>query len=139
VEDGWPVRSGAEALESLLRGFEDDEGWSAAPMLHAPPPAILEGRIDVARSLARPADDQPAGLPAVALKVLGLFRDAGLRRQVAIAAEQQRQFNEAVIHALEAQDVMNREQTAMTLLLALDILGRLQVSVPERTDPPAER
>jgi GT2 family glycosyltransferase len=139
VEDGWPVRSGAATIESLLRGFEGDEGWDASPMLYAPPPAILGGRIDAARDLARPADDQPGRLPSIALRVLDLFRDVGLRRKVAIVQEQQRQFNEAIVHALEAQDVMNREQTALSLLLALDILGRLSVNQPGRAASPSER
>ncbi|HYI14192.1 MAG TPA: glycosyltransferase family 2 protein [Thermomicrobiales bacterium] len=139
VEDGWPVRSGAAGIESLLRGFEAEEGWNVAPMLHSPPPAILERRIDAARDLAQPPEDQPGRLPSIALRVIGMFRDVGLRRQVAIALEQQRQFNEAVVHALEAQDVMNREQTAITLLLALDILGRLQANPSETTAPPMER
>jgi GT2 family glycosyltransferase len=139
VEDGWPVRSGAAGIESLLRGFAGDEGWNAATMLYSPPPAILEARIDAVRNLARPADDQPGRLPSIALRVMGLFRDAGLRRRVAITTEQQRQFNEAVVHALEAQDVMNREQTATTLLLALDILGRLSVNQPEIVASPEER
>ena len=139
VEDGWPVRSGAAGIESLLRGFTGDEGWDSAPMLYSPPPAILEARIDAARSLARPADDQTGRIPVIGLRVLGLFRDVGLRRQVTIALEQQRQYNESVVHALEAQDVMNREQTALSLLLALDILGRLQVNQQETADAPAER
>ncbi len=139
VEGGWAVRSGAAGVESLLRGFANDEGWDAAPMLYAPPPAILEGRIDAARDLARPADDRPDRLHSIALRVLGLFRDVGLRRQVAIVQERQRQFNDAIVHALEAQDVMNREQTAMTLLMALDVLGRLQAIASETTAPPAER
>jgi hypothetical protein len=78
-------------------------------------------------------------LSSIALRVLGLFRDVGLRRQVGIAHEQQRQFNEAIVHALEAQDVMNREQTAITLLLALDILGRLSLNRPETSAPPTGR
>ncbi len=139
VEDGWPIRSGAAGIESLLRGFEDKEGWDVPPMLYSPPPAILEGRIDAARSLARPIEDQPGRLPSIALRALGLFRDAGLRRRVAIMTEQQHQFNEAIVHALEAQDVMNREQTALSLLLALDILGRLSVNQPGRVASPAER
>ena len=139
VEDGWPVRSGAAGIEALLRGFEAYEGWDAPPMLHAPPPAILERRIDAARDLTTAPVDQPGRWPALGLRVLGLVRDIGLRRQVQIALDQQRHFNDAVVHALEAQDVMNREQTAMTLLLALDILGRLRISAPERAAPPEER
>ncbi|MEX1158041.1 MAG: glycosyltransferase family 2 protein [Thermomicrobiales bacterium] len=139
VEDGWPGHSGAAAIESLLRGFEGAEGWNPPPMLHAPPPAILEGRIDAARRLVAPPDDEPGRLPPIALHALGLVRDVGLRRQVRIALDQQHNFNEAIVHALEAQDVMNREQTAMTLLLALDILGQLRFSQSETAAPPAEQ
>ena len=139
VEDGWPLRSGAAAIEALLRGFEYHEGWGSASMLYGQPPAILAGRIDTARSLVNSIEDQPGTLQAVALRLLGLFRDVGLRRQVRIIQEQQRQFNDAVVHALEAQDVMNREQTAMTLLLALDILGRLPVNRSETAIAPAEQ
>lgn len=139
IEEGWPVRSGAEAIEALLRGYSDHEGWNAPRVLHAPPPAILEARVDAARTLAGAPVDEPGGLSSLGLKVLGLVRDVGLRRQVRMALDQQRQFNDAIIHALEAQDVMNREQTAMTLLLALDILGRLQLSALETAAPPDER
>lgn len=139
IEDGWPVKSGAAGIEALLRGFEGSEGWDAPRVLHAPPPAILEGRIVAAREFAEPPDDQAGRLPSLGLRVLGLVRDVGLRRQVKIALDQQRHFNDAIIHTLEAQDVINREQTAMSLLLALDLLGRLRVSAPERTAPPAER
>jgi GT2 family glycosyltransferase len=139
IEDSWPARSGAAGIESLLRGYDDREGWDAPAALHAPPPAILEPRIDAARELTRPPDDAPSGMTSLGLRVLGLMRDVGLRRQVRIALDQQRQFNDAVIHTLEAQDAINREQTAMTLLLALDLLGRLRASAPERADPPVEQ
>ncbi|HEX5164258.1 MAG TPA: glycosyltransferase family 2 protein [Thermomicrobiales bacterium] len=139
IEDGWPARSGAAAVESLLRGYENREGWDAPAALHAPPPALLELRIDAARELARPRDDAPAGMRSLGLRVLGLVRDVGLRRQVQIALDQQRHFNDAIIHTLEAQDAINREQTAMTLLLALDLLGRLQTNVPEKAAPQAEQ
>ncbi len=139
VEDGWPLRSGATAIESLLRGFEGNEGWNAPAILRAPPPAILERRIDAARDLAGAPHDQPGRLPSIALRMFGLVRDVGLRREVKMALDQQRQFNDAIVHALEAQDVMNREQTAMTLLLALDTLGRLPVSEPETAAPQAEQ
>lgn len=139
VEGGWPAKSGAAGIESLLRGYDTHEGWNAPEVLLSPPPAILEQRIDAARALASPPDDQPERLTTIGLRLLGLIRDVGLRRQVKIALDQQRHFNDAVVHALEAQDVMNREQTAMTLLLALDILGRLPVNGPETAAPPLEQ
>lgn len=139
VDDDWPARSGAAGIESLLRGDGGPASWDAVPSFHAPPPAILEGRINAARAYAQPPDSQPGKLPAIGLRLLGLVRDVALRRQVGIALDQQRHFNAAIVHALEAQDAMNREQTAMSLLLALDLLGRLRISSAERAEQPAER
>jgi hypothetical protein len=139
VEEGWPSRSGAAAIESLLRGFTRGEGWDPPPVLHAPPPATIGGRIDTARHLAGPPADELGRMPSLALRAVSLFRDFGLRRQFKIAIDQQRNFNNAVVNALEAQDVMNREQTAMTLLLALDVLGQLRFNQPETVAPLAEQ
>jgi hypothetical protein len=139
IEDGWPSRSGAAGIESLLRGYDNREGWDAPAAFHAPPPAILEPRIDAARKLARPPLDAPRGLTSLGLRVLGLVRDVGLRRQVRMALDQQQHFNDAIVHALEDQDAINREQTALTLLLALDMLGRLRANAAETAVPPAER
>ncbi len=138
-DDSWPDRSGAAAVEALLRGFDHREGWDMQRVLHAPPPAILEGRIDAARERAGAPVDEPGRMTSFGLRMLGLVRDVGLRRHMEMALAQQRQFNDAVVHALEAQDVINREQTATTLLLALDMLGRLRVSQSGTTASQAER
>jgi hypothetical protein len=100
---------------------------------------MLRHQVAAARKVAGPPADEASGSKALALRVFGIFRDVALRRQVQMLAEQQRQFNEIVVDALETQDIMHREQTAMTLLLALDILGRLPVSEPRRADSPAEQ
>jgi hypothetical protein len=139
VDDDWPSRSGVAGIESLLRGFEGREGWDAMTPFHESLPAMLRDQVAAARGVSGPPADEPSGSKALALRLLGIVRDVGLRRQVRMLAEQQRQFNEIVVDALETQDIIHREQTAMTLLLALDILGRLRVSEPRTDDSPVEQ
>jgi|GEM_PF-898044 len=139
VGEGWPDNSGAAGIESLLRGTEGQSEWNVPTLFHESLPGMLRHQIDTARGLANPPTDQATGAKALGLRFLGIFRDVGLRRRVQMLAEQQRQFNETIVQALETQDITNREQTAMTLLLALDLLGHLTFSGEGRADPPVER
>jgi GT2 family glycosyltransferase len=138
--EDWPLHSGADAIEALARGVDGrvEACWNARSLIANPPPAVLEGRINHARNLAAIARETPSASTFGARLRGALRRAAGTLARSDASRDPQQRFNEAIVHVLEAQDAVNREQTALTLLLALDLAGQLQITRRETAVLPAE-
>lgn len=125
-------RSGAAAIEILLRGLGVEEAWNARSPLPDAPFDRLNEPIDDLRAR------QQIALPSGAGRLFGRMWDRAQRQLVSSldrTLNDQRAFNSAVVAAFGQQDRINREQTASVILLALDLLGRLR-SDDSGTDVP---
>lgn len=136
LSDDAIARSGAGAIELLLRGFDRSAGWDSRSALpDAPFTRMVEPLADLR---AR----QHVALPSGSGGLIGKVWDKAQRQVISSldrALNDQRAFNSAVVAALEQQDRINREQTAAVLLLALDLLGRLRTGEVETDAPREER
>jgi O-antigen biosynthesis protein len=127
VEDAdWPIRSGAEAIELLARSGR----LSSTRFLTTLQGDRLVDSIHLIRELPDLADPRPRELTpndGVLRRVKRFLSRFSGRLYAEEIYWQQRQFNESVVRAFEAQDRLNREMTAQ-LLLALLLIGRRQVA-----------
>jgi O-antigen biosynthesis protein len=135
----WPERSGAAALEAVLRGSDSADDWLASSLLVGPAPSALAAHVDVLRA-GWDVRGEPlrSGIPLVA-RLRNWVNNLGPRWYVDDALARQREFNAAVVRAVDAQDQLNREQVAALFLLAIDALGRLRFSADDReSDDPRQ-
>jgi hypothetical protein len=122
---------GAESIDMLLRGLDPLAAPGAAlsvPLAPAVPALGLEDLRTARGVRGRPLTSRIPLLGAMR----NLVNDLGPRWYIDRALAEQREFNDAVVRALEAQqdhnraqDRVNRERLAGTLLLALILLERL--------------
>lgn len=128
--DGLTI-AGANAIESLARSVEVWDG-----------PAVLDQDVydQATHALAEvrqhwDTSRKPLNTRNPLLRLAGKLDNAfGPRRYLDAALGSQRAFNASVVRALEAQERVQREQLAATLLLAIDLIGRLQersMPIPE--------
>ncbi|MEZ4568988.1 MAG: hypothetical protein R2849_01375 [Thermomicrobiales bacterium] len=128
----WEEEVGVEGIEMLLRGADPLADASSAVWTAPTYPLADVGLADLHARRSVEGHSIAARVP-----VLGwfrnLFNNLGPRWYVDDVVAQQREFNDAVVRAFEAQadqnarqDRLNREQTAAVLLIALETLGRLR-------------
>ncbi|MDQ4045362.1 MAG: glycosyltransferase family 2 protein [Chloroflexota bacterium] len=135
LSDDAIERSGAGAIELLLRGLDGTSAWETQSTL---PDAPFSRMIDPLEDLR---SRQHVALPSGSGGLIGKVWDKAQRQVISSlnrALNDQRAFNSAVVVAFEQQDRINREQTAAVLLLALDLLGRLRSDGLERDAQRAE-
>lgn len=130
----WPEQSGLSGTEAVLRNPDAPEAGLPVTALHA---ALLPGVREaleaarVAAAIPEPLPDPPG--PAARLRMR--FADGREMQRIAEALLRQHEFNRAVVAALEAQDKLNREQLALVLTLALDLLQYLPITHPPGSAP----
>lgn len=130
----WSYETGAAAIEEVARAPLAAADWSRLP---GAPGGALTGLSDALAAARRTAPlPQPPQARGRVGRLLQVFSPRW-RAWLDEALAQQRHANEALLAALSTQDQLNREQTALALTLALDLLNR----VPPRDDhdePPVE-
>jgi hypothetical protein len=114
TDDGWRERSGAEAIESTLRGVE---GWERVSLLPVQAPGSMQAHLEELRAIWAVPHHGPVR--------------SRLHRAIDRLFSDQRAFNGAVVRAFEMQDRLNQQQTANLLLIALDLLDHLRPSERE--------
>lgn len=131
-DPGVPEAVGVEGIEMLLRDLQPLAAADAA-LLSVPPFPDADLDLDELRE-RRVVQGRPvrSRVPFVSW-FRNWINNLGPRWYVDAALADQRAFNDAVVRALEAQadrnarqDLVAREQTAASLLLALTMLGRLR-------------
>jgi GT2 family glycosyltransferase len=128
--------SGATAVEAILRGLDGPENWGSASSLPLWPAPSAD--IDIARThIDVSGTSSHSRFPLVGW-LRNKINNLGPRWYVDPAFAQQREFNAAVVRALDTHDSLHREQTAALLLVALDALTRIDVNPGYRTDAPPE-
>jgi hypothetical protein len=139
--EDWPESSGLSGIEAALRNPDAPHAGTPVTDMHA---ALLPG-VHEALEAARVAATLPERSGAAKSGVAGRVQEglaAGKRLQWAEdALLRQAEFNRAIVAALDAQDKLNREQLALVLTLALDMLQFLPVTRPPSSGPmhpPAE-
>ena len=130
----WARSTGALAIAEVARLPHEATGW-ARPA--AEPGAALTG-LRTALEAARVANG-PLPAPAPAGRWRALLRpvSAEWRAWAEAAIELQQHANAALLSALEMQDQLNREQTALALTLALELLNRVEPDAPPAASPSA--
>lgn len=131
LEDAaWPEISGAAAVDRLLREGDANEAlWEMESLLSPSSLTALPAAVRDARERAAvPTAPLQSRIPLVG-RLRNAINDLGPRWYIDTALAEQRRFNESVVEALEAQDRVNREQTATTLLFALLALERVKNAV----------
>jgi len=135
--DDWAERSGASALEAVMRGPTAPTQWHTAPVFPGPPPNVLASHLNSLRDLWDiRAEPRRSRFHWVA-RIQNWVNAGGQQSIVTEAFVNQRAFNAAVVRALEVQDQHNREQTASLFLIALDAIGRLRQIESETADSQA--
>lgn len=136
--DAWGERSGADALEAVLRGSETDARWSSGPAFPGPSPSALASHVDELREAWEVIPASLRTRHALLHRIQRWARRGGTEAVLEESFERQRAFNAAVVRALEVQDQLNREQTAALFLLSIDAIGRLHQAEPETAAPQSE-
>jgi hypothetical protein len=114
----WLIRSGGNSIELLARNG-GNSSLNTAPIGS---PDQLLASIESIRKLAPIADPAPPPLgpkDGVLRRIKRLLGRVSGRLYAEELYWQQRQFNEAVVRAFEAQDRMNRELVAQLLFILL--------------------
>ncbi len=133
--DGLTI-AGANAVESLARSVDI---WDSPAMLNQEPYDLASQALDEVRA-GWDTTRKPSASRNPLVKLAAKLDNAiGPRRYLDAALGSQRSFNASVVRALESQERVQREQLATTLLLAIDLIGRLQevavsTSVPEHPE-----
>lgn len=122
----WLVVSGAQAIETLLR---DPVSWAASCNLDAGPSSAFDHALDDARSLWEVTGPEKSGSGLGSRLIGGLVNRLGPKQYVDASLTDQRAFNASVVRALEAQRALNRDTLSTSLLLAVDVIGRLKQEV----------
>lgn len=131
--EDWPAVTGAGAIDSLLRMPSGPDSWGPDTALQSESLSTASGSLAQARQLW----DVQVGPLRSRIPLVGRFRNfinnLGPRWYVDSALAGQRAFNEAVVQTLDAQDRINREQMATTLLYALIMLERLRTNASRQS------
>lgn len=132
TDDSSLEQTGASAVEHLLRSWRPAGDWDLEPILTDDPAPVDQA--ELARlhryrqlDLADERGRQPGLLKRLAFNLIPGARAEALARQ-------QRAFNDAVTRALEAENRAARRQTAQLLLLALQLIERLERLADETAD-----
>lgn len=128
--------SGANAVETLLRSAET---WDSPPVLNQQPYDLAAAALDEVRAGWDTVRQPPSSRNPLVRLFGKLDNTFGPRRYLDAALGSQRAFNASVVRAFETQERVQREQLATTLLLAIDLLGRMRdgavsTQVPEHPE-----
>jgi GT2 family glycosyltransferase len=127
----WARRSGATAIADVARAPRSAVDWTARPV---EPGAALTGLREAIEAAGVAASGPPpprygrgrGWLRAISPAWHTWAQDALTRQQHA---------NAALLAALDIQEQLNREQTALALTLALALLNRLELDAPRDESP----
>ncbi len=135
---------GAESIDLLLRQIDLLDGTAPANSMPLSPTGLTVPIEDLNRTRSVQGKRIVSRIP-LAGAIRNFFNNLGPRWYVDQALADQRAFNDAVVRAFEAQrdrDVaeerLNRERVAMTLLLGLILLGRMRTT-GDQPEPWVER
>jgi GT2 family glycosyltransferase len=127
----WAKQTGAAALGDVARAPRAASDWTR-PV--ATPSAALTGLRTAIEALRTAANGAPAPSARGWRRLIGPLSPAW-RAWVEQSLLRQQHANAAALAALEIQDQLNREQTALALTLALELLNRLEPDAGPAASP----